>query len=342
MFTEPCDWLWWLEQQKEPFFELLRELLRNSSSYLHQPRLEYFRLTMLVAANLLDMIDQFSPDSVKKFGNAPSLRSGICLLQLAIGGPNVIPADLQDRASAVRKILSLGYPPNLSVNPWYLYSNAEDDRFVKSTVLTPLAFLLSGRGNARYSEDARLSIAKILLESGAAVDGTIDLIDPTGNWGNPTPLITYCAQYEKAAIVRVLLKYAADTNKRDALGWQPIDYALLRQDREVLAAFNDFKYSNVSPDLDPSLNATPSIPASLILISTTILSSYGHPALSILLARHRHDGTLHINTAPFRAKRGGNEYEAANSHAYFEKLYTSIAQRSLLSSQSYIDMNQQQ
>ena len=280
----PCDFAWWLEQQQEPFFKPHRS--RFEDTQCSPLMFDYLQITIMVAANLIFLVDRISPAKIQDFFVVPETYKEICLLQVAIGGPDIVPAYLQDRAGMVQKLISLGYLTDHYANPRYcLKATGDEDPMDYSRGLTPMGFLLTGRGRAHYSEDTRIAIAKTLLDNGASVHKGFDLVSPDGSHLNFTKFLSYCAQYGSAAFVRLLLQYGAVLDERDELGWQPIDYALLRQDRAVLAAFDYVQSRNVGPDFNPGLDATDSIPKSLILPSLTVLASVGHSALAILSAR---------------------------------------------------------
>lgn len=105
-------------------YEIFRRQPSPSSENEHSRTLipRCFQLTVMVAANLLFMVDRdrlsfelrqlFSEKrrELKFFRNSWMMVSRLCLLQLAIGGPDIVPTSLQDRAGMVQKLLSLGYP----------------------------------------------------------------------------------------------------------------------------------------------------------------------------------------------------------------------------------------
>ncbi|KAI4114413.1 MAG: hypothetical protein LQ345_004804, partial [Seirophora villosa] len=100
----PCGTEWWLAQQKGRSGELLHLVASIDSK-------DYRLLSIAVAANLLFMVDSQRIDRSRldfdENGSSP------CLLQIAIGGPDVVPARLQDRTAMVAKLLStFGYPPD--------------------------------------------------------------------------------------------------------------------------------------------------------------------------------------------------------------------------------------
>ena len=70
-------------------------------------------LTIMVAANLISMVDRVRRTISPLFASASGIwQFKFCLLQFAIGGPQVAPRYLEDRAAMVQKILSLGYSGN--------------------------------------------------------------------------------------------------------------------------------------------------------------------------------------------------------------------------------------
>lgn len=98
-------------------------------------------------------------------------------------------------------------------------------------------------------------------------------------------LISFCAQYGSAAFARLLLQYGAETNEADSEAWYPVDYAILRQDQPMIAAFRELRSDQLRHDPTPEggkeLNGT----RSLLTAGNTVLAGPGHPSLAILLAR---------------------------------------------------------
>lgn len=276
--SNSCGFQWWLQQQEGMFlshrdlYSLLFPIAANLENH-------YLRLYIVVAANLISMVPKAYRPNLQQFLRDDQGRS-ICLLQAAIGEVNAVPAELQDRTAMVLKLLALGYspnnrrviPPHLAVRPC---TEDPGDPFGKASSeglkeSTPIEYLLHGFGNVRLTQETRISILDALIDAGAKVDSLH---------------VSYCAQYENAAILRVLLRRGASTNERDHANWLPIDYALLRGDREILAAFNDFLSEPVRPDLELSQRLVENTLETLVLLSTTVYTARGHPGLAILLAR---------------------------------------------------------
>lgn len=92
-----CGTEWWLGQQKGQSSELLHVLTSIDSK-------DYRLLSIAVAANLLFMVDSQRIDRSRL--DFDENGSNPCLLQIAIGGPDVVPARLQDRTAMVAKLLS--------------------------------------------------------------------------------------------------------------------------------------------------------------------------------------------------------------------------------------------
>ncbi|KAL9600826.1 MAG: hypothetical protein Q9179_003081 [Wetmoreana sp. 5 TL-2023] len=284
----PCDFRWWLEQHEERFFRLVlsNKLLAAEDTKTGK---DYLLLAVIVAANLVFMVERSLSseilDFIKKSSND---KLQICLLQVAIGGPDIIPAHLQDRVTMVRKLLSMNYPPDPDTIPWDGREGITDDfEFAKSSI-QPLIFLFTRPVAVRHSERTRISIAKALLDSDAYISRVpVLLYYPKTGALHDVPLFSYCVQHESAAFVRLFLRYDPEIFERCSYGWLPIDYAILRQDSAILAALQGYQTKRLRPDFDPSLEATDSVPKSLILPSVTVLASIGHPALAILLARSK-------------------------------------------------------
>ncbi|KAL9057131.1 MAG: hypothetical protein Q9206_002480 [Seirophora lacunosa] len=285
----PCGTEWWLAQQKGQSGELLQLVASIDSK-------DYRLLSIAVAANLLFMVDSQRINRSRldfdENGSSP------CLLQIAIGGPDVVPARLQDRTAMVAKLLStFGYPPDRrNVIPPVLtavvkYSSEPE---VKETQrlcsegtidLSPLQFLLSRCGSVRLSDETRLSILNALCDAGVRLD-----VD----WALKTTALAFCARNEGEDVVRILLRRGADSSVRDRFGWLPIDYALMRQDKAIFAAFSEHQGEpvgadyKISDEVDDSGNPEMlGCLGSLVMPSSTFFSSHGHPRLAILMARSR-------------------------------------------------------
>jgi len=319
----PCNFAWWLECQKDTFPKHFLELIDNALATSGQFRnTEYHHLAIIVAANLLSLIDSRISSLFREYTRESSTE--ICLLQIAIGGPDIVPVNLQDRAEMVRKIISFGYPPDQPVKPWYSVNSSEhressgtskdprssDDKLVSEdcargsicsvrslmngrdiidyfSPMTPLCFLISGCGNTKFSEDTCFAIAKILLENGANPIQYISLLNvKVRDEGNFTSLLSFCAQYKSAEFVRLLFKYGARDNDLDESGCQAYDYAILRRDKAVLAAFEEYK-ENVDRRLRGLKGkevAGNGVAVTLVLCNT-ILASVGHPGIATVTSR---------------------------------------------------------
>ncbi|KAL8749029.1 MAG: hypothetical protein Q9199_007941 [Rusavskia elegans] len=280
--NHPCGFKWWLQQQENPSLKSLYHII-FSPVIDPDHRSFYGQICLVVTANLISMVPKAYPPELQQYLSVGAYQVGsICLLQTAIGGGNAVPAELQDRTAMVVKLLALGYSPSTRrAIPYHLavWPDMEDPghTFLKAgsegkRESTPIEYLLHGFGNVRLTQETRISILDALIDAGAKVDPL---------------LVSYCAQYENAAILRVLLRRGAPINERDHAGWLPIDYALLRGDREILAAFNDFLSEPLGPDLRSNSVAPPLANTSetLILLSTTVYTACGHPGLAMLLAR---------------------------------------------------------
>lgn len=81
-----------------------------------------------------------------------------------------------------------------------------------------------------------------------------------------------------------MLEYGASTESRDKRGWKPIDYALIRQDKHIIAAFEDIRST---PDWDTNADPTDNPFQSLILPGIAALASFGHAPLAMVLSRRR-------------------------------------------------------
>ncbi len=328
----PCNFAWWLRCQKDTFPMHFLESIDNALA-TNGPfwKTEYYHLAIIVAANLLSLIDSRISSLIdsrisslfREYTRAPDTE--ICLLQLAIGGPDIVPAKLQDRAEMVRRIISLGYPPDQPVKLWYSVNSSEhressgttkdsrssDDELVSedcaqgsirsvpsvkngpdiidhSVPMTPLSFLISGCGITHISEDTRFAVAKTLLESGAKSNERIFLSNPMSPNGKINlSLLSFCAVYRSAAFVRLLFQYGARDNDVDVSGCLAYDHAILRQDKAILAAFEEYegKPELRLPGVFNGKYVEQQGVASTLVLCNNILASVGHPGLAIIMSR---------------------------------------------------------
>lgn len=289
----PCGTIWWLKHQGEPFLDRLLEDL-NSKGDLRmgfmqaKPVTTYYRLLVIVAANLISMLDKGRLSEVELASIASPSVDAPCLLQVAIGGPDIVPTKLQDRTAMVVKLLSLGYPPNHKTFLQFGLGSQNHQNYDAGVPSYPLGthykmnaivFLLCRHGYVRLNDETRASILQALIAAGAKLYGD-DMI------GHGIPLLSHCARYEHEACVRVMLEHGADTSERDPDRWLPLDYAILRGDRGVIAAFNDYGTEPLRPDLPNNWSPDEIVKYSL-LCSNTVLSSFAHPGLAILMARYQ-------------------------------------------------------
>lgn len=323
----PCNFAWWLERHKDTFPMLFLDFIDNAlptkgSSWQN----EYRYLTIIVAANLLSLIDSRISSLFREYTRESSTE--ICLLLFAIGGPDVVPINLQDRAEMVRKLISFGYPPDQPVKPWYLVNfskhressgtskdpRSSDDKLVSEDCaqgsncsvasgntdldiignlfpMTPLSFLISGCHNANISEETCFVIAKLLLEKGADWNRKIHFSRFEAPSIEPgISLLSFCAQYKSAAFVRLLFQYGARDQEKDIdlLGCLAYDHAILRQDKAVLAAFDEYeekpKRQRRLSGVDREKGEEEGV-ASILVLCNSILASVGHPVLASVTSR---------------------------------------------------------
>ncbi|KAL8927856.1 MAG: hypothetical protein Q9172_001156 [Xanthocarpia lactea] len=293
----PCDTDWWLRMKDDPLHEYLYRvdyygrLIEGLNDLLSYRRIS-LRISLVVAANLISMLDSevSRPELLQYIRDTRGER--VCLLQVAIGGPNVIPAELQDRTAMVVKLLSRGYSsctikriaPQLAMERGLVGPRADIMKRVleDKKQIRPIEYLLFDCGNVQLTDDTRISILNALIDD----DPQFEMYTfHVSNSIHDMSLMSFSAMYESAGIVRALLQHGVSTRIRDPKGWLPMDYALLRGDRDVLAAFNEVQAERLRPDFDPSMDAVGSTLNALIVNTTTTLSSFGHPGLAILLAR---------------------------------------------------------
>ncbi|KAI4221219.1 MAG: hypothetical protein LQ349_007898 [Xanthoria aureola] len=296
--NNPCGFKWWLQQQEDPWLDqLYGKGPTNRDFYgriLRPDLLPYHFLLLVVAANLISMVPNACWPNTFDRGNQDPVT---CPLQLAIGGPNIVPAELQDRVAMVEKLLSSGYPPDHRTPiPPHLAGSRKPDHstYHKTHAIryTAVEYLLYGFGMVRLADKTRICILNALFDAGADPKETSHpfgqkfwALDEIYKGRSGLPPISHSVLYEPAAIVRTLLQRGVPMDVRDATGWLPIDYALLRRDREILAAFNDRLPEPVRPDLGMSQDPAAFPSGTLTLLSTTMYTALGHPGLSILLAR---------------------------------------------------------
>ena len=274
---------WWHQFMESELLFILHGKYFDSDNEVDHLKLECFELTIMVAANLIFMVEKhrISYGVSLLLARASRVKQfRICLLQLAIGGPQIAPRDLEDRAIMVRKLLSLGYPGHIEKIPqFFVEIDCEIDC---SKAMNPMIYLLANRGIRQFNHDKQLSIAKALLEYGVEVNQNIKTI------AESMPLVSYCVQNESAAFLRLMIQHGVSLELRNDRGWKPIDYAILRQDKAILAVFDDLQSFNVDPDWDKNTDPTDEIFQSLILPSNAILASIGHAPLALLMARRTH------------------------------------------------------
>ena len=245
---------------------------------------DYKFLVLAVAANakklakhVIDFSDVMTRD--------PSLNMDqFCLLHVAAAGPDLVPIELQDRTGMIQILVSSGYPihhdatsrtDNLNINDGF------SDR------MTPFQAVLIRRIDSAYSEDTRLDILKCLLDQGSAVDKELDLFP--GAPFTTTPLV-YGVQNDSVAVVRLLLEYEADTSFSDSYGMQPIDYALIRQDKAIIKALADHgcvrPMPRYTPSVDTALNSG--------IRQSILMGSIGHPMAAIVSTRDSRPLVSHL------------------------------------------------
>ncbi|KAL8687918.1 MAG: hypothetical protein Q9224_005017 [Gallowayella concinna] len=268
-----CGFDWWLDKQN-----VLMTLCDQWEEPI-RPLPIYIRLVFIVAANLISMLDEDHMSRAELDTIRDPRNYGPCLLQVAIGGPDIVPAKLQDRVAMVVKLLSIGYPPH-RWTPARMPGNNLIVTELKSLKMTAIEFLLWKCGDVPGSDETRVSILKALLKRGISdSDGDVSAMSEAN-------VFHHCARFEGAAMIRALFEHGLVPSLPDEYGWLPVDYAVLRGDHAVLAAFNEFGTQPVNTLILERFRKDGSAIYGL-LPSTTILSAIGHPGLAILLARYR-------------------------------------------------------
>lgn len=334
----PCNFSWWLERQRNMFrdsFFIDLDVARKTEVSSRKNAEIY--VAIIVAANLISLINVHR---ISSFVSKAYLEGPIefCLLQLAIGGPDLVPVNLQDRAEMVRKIILVGYPPDQPMKPWYSVNSnkhrdssgtSEDPRSGDHTLpgedhaqsstrslpswkndlgiadysfpMTPLSFLILGCGNANVSEDTRLDIAKILLENGADSNRFITPSHAKASSEHVrTSLLSFCALRMSAAFVRLLFQYGTHDHDPDIFGRLAYDHAIIRQDKAVLAAFEEYLGESDRGILDFNRkNVEEAGVAVSLVLGHNVLASVGHPVLATVTSRVglRHRAILRASMA---------------------------------------------
>ncbi|KAL8812464.1 MAG: hypothetical protein Q9223_007284, partial [Gallowayella weberi] len=241
--NDRCGRNWWLEKQD---LSKEREFLEKK---LDGPLTPYNRILFLVVAKLISMLDEkrISIDELATIRRPTGYTP--CLLQVAIGGPDIVPAKLQDRPAMVAKLLSLGYPPDRRTAIKLPEVDVTTTAKTGTRDPTPVEFLLRKFGSVPGSDETRLSILKVLLEGGADHSEPFsDTTRPKYTTAHYTAL-HHCARFEGAPMISLLFKHGADPGRIDEDDWLPIDYAVLRGDRAVLSVFDEFRPHSQRPHI---------------------------------------------------------------------------------------------
>lgn len=195
-------------------------------------------MAIIVAANLFSMVTR-SNIRIWEEQSERLLRSEPGLLQIAAAGPDLVPTDLQDRVGMIDYLVEQGYNPYERMCPDYcLRAKLEDEWLDPRHPLTPLGFVLTGRGSASYDEVTRLAIVKNLLSHSRPRNDSIWLRSDAGNF-TEISLLSFCALYQSPSFVDLLLHHGAKVFRDHFFGWSAFDYAVLRQDQEMITVFKD-------------------------------------------------------------------------------------------------------
>lgn len=212
---------WWLEERQEPFYEVLKLELEDNRSGAYKNRTTLYRLA--VAANLLNFIQNANPQQINKLD----------LLHIAAAGPDINTSSSKvDICEMVRIVLGRGQLVSQK-SLWF------EKMFIGALISTqgePLGCLLvadqvfSGR-----DEVTRLSIARILLKSGADANGSIYSKTTDDHKVIVMSSLEYCVLFRSASFVRLLLDCGAMFNPERLLG-----FAYIRQDHDVIRILHQF------------------------------------------------------------------------------------------------------
>lgn len=278
---DACGLCWLLRQQEGFLCSILGDLIAADRSRT------YNALALAVLASASHVVEYLLSEKSRIIKNN-FRRSNMCLLQIAVAGPDLVPIENQNRSEVIKILVLSGYPVDRCFG---LCTKGVEGEKPLTTIepeerceWTPLKVLLTGNIESEYDADTRLAITDSLLNEGADPNFAVESIDPTiGLW---LPLV-YCVQHENAHFVRLLLQHGGDASRRDPQGLKPIHYALIRQDKAIWEALTEqdgcarLRPPRLRPEKQPE-----DVPAAeLAATHTMLMGSIGHPMISAFCAR---------------------------------------------------------
>jgi len=290
------DLEWWLKSYA-PWLHSDDPLFRKNDTDR-----EFKHIILAVAANLpyvvrliMDREPLFAKGSAAL--DPSEIRDPTCLVQYAAVGPAVVPLHFQDRAGMIKVLHSLKHPIDSRRKLFYYVSNVSDNFDSQIPSWSPLAAIVAGTD---YSSDlTRYSIMNVLLELGADCEALIHLRYADSSYSRNMPLLSYCVENRSVEVVRLLLEHGADCYRKDSIGLRAIHYAILRQDREIMRAFEEHKPNN-QPAIFPKksvfelgtktelLDKDETAMLSAVR-SSAFLGFLGHPVSAMLAKRRVHE-----------------------------------------------------
>ena len=242
------DLAWWLQLREETFFKRIEQERGVDIE-------EYVMLILAIAGNLKILVQELlsseTLQSLVRYDLARELRSPT---YVAAVGPSLVPAEHQDRVGMIKILVSSGCSVEKRTKLPARDLSHEGSFKAFDVYVTPLEAVLTQSTVREDPDETTLRVAECLLEQGASPN--IQLLI---NYGEKT-LLSYSVQHLSVGVVRLLLRYGADTNPHTP-GLKPAHHAAIRQDKAIMDAIREFGGSLI-PNLaagthpDPDLGAT--------------------------------------------------------------------------------------
>ena len=264
---DKCDlrWLIRLHQQQHKG-RLLSLLIDHTYVNIHS----YLEVILAVLANAKSLVEYMllgARDTDYRD------MTDLCLLQIAVAGPDLIPIEHSDRPTMIQILVLWGYPVDrisrLCTGKTTMKAEADEHE-----TWTPLKVLLAGEIESDYDEDTKLAIIDCLLDQSANPNA----MGKKKGFNSWVPL-AHCIRYENVDPVRLLLQYGADPNFEDDYGMRPMHYALIRDDTAILLALDDHECDPLRPSHDDDTSTE------LALRQSILMGSIGNPMVAAFCAR---------------------------------------------------------